>query len=127
MAPVKPCAWHPCSNHTCLVPTVLDAGWVSGTVTLPAQCAPPQGQDAMTAFECDACLTSSAPKGCLACSKALFKDSCGFLRQSYWVRKRPSFIKWTRRETCPACICHKPRDVAARNRWVHYGVGYEQV
>lgn len=113
-------------QHTCTLKYKLtgiklydgnQAGWVSGTVTLPPPCAPPKGLDPMTAFECDACLKSADPTGCLDCSKQLFKDSCGWLRQSYWVRKRPSFIKWSRRETCLACICYtKPGEAAARKR-----------
>jgi hypothetical protein len=125
------CRWHdPCRMCLAHIPQaplpalsaapVYNAGWVSGTVKLPAQCAPPKGLDPMTAFECDTCLKSTDPKGCLDCSKVLFKDSCGFLRQSYWVRKRPSFIKWTRQETCLACICHT-KDATARNRWAHQG------
>jgi hypothetical protein len=103
----------------CVMPLCCNAaGWVSGTVTLPPRCAPPKGLDPMTAFECDACLKSADPAGCLDCSKQLFKDSCGWTRQAYWVRKRPSFIRWSRRETCLACLCYtKQGDAAARRRW----------
>lgn len=45
------------------------AGWMSGTLKLPPSCQPPSPQSwPMTVHECDTCMVSEDPQGCLDCS-----------------------------------------------------------
>jgi len=73
----------------------------------------------MTAWECDTCLKSADPQGCITCSNQLYTNpnTCSYTRRAFWAHSKATYVQYRTSESCMACTCYtKPSDQAARNR-----------